>query len=86
MPPRPKRSAAAKGRGGSKAVKSAAALQTDNPITRRIGPIFDPAWLKLVKEETLREIAVIQLDGLREMLDVERKAVEQIRSAINKNR
>lgn len=53
-----------------------------NPIARRIGPIFDPAWLKLVKEETLREIAVIQLDGMKEMLDVERRAVEQIRNVI----
>jgi hypothetical protein len=81
MPPRPRK------RATSKAAKApAAALQSDNPITKRIGPIFDPAWLRLVKEETLREIAVIQLDGLKEMLEVERKAVEQIRAAIGRSR
>jgi hypothetical protein len=78
MPPRPRKRATSKA-----AAKAPAAFSAiDNPITRRIGPIFDPAWLKLVKEETLREIAIIQLDGVKEMLEVERKAVEQIRQTI----
>ena len=53
-----------------------------NPIAKRIGPVFDPAWLKLVDERTLREIAVLQLDGLKEMLEVERRTVDQIRSTL----
>ncbi len=53
-----------------------------NPLARRIGPIFDPAWLKLVDERTLREIAVLQLDGLKEMLEVERRTVDRIRNTL----
>jgi len=54
----------------------------ENPIARRIGPIFDPAWLKLLDEKTLREIAVLQLDGVKEMLEVERQTVERIRGTL----
>lgn len=53
-----------------------------NPISKRIGPIFDPAWLKLVDERTLREIAVLQLDGLKQMLEIERNTVDRIRTTL----
>ena len=53
-----------------------------NPIAKRIGPIFDPAWMKLIDEKTLREIVVLQLEGVKEILDVERRTVEQIRNTI----
>jgi hypothetical protein len=72
MPPRKTR----------KPAKTPVAQIEINPIARRIGPIFDPAWLKLVKEETLREIAVIQLDSMKEMLEIERRAVDQIRATV----
>lgn len=74
MPPRRRPSKAA-------ARKPVAEVEL-NPIAKRIGPIFDPAWLKLVDEKTLREIAVLQLEGVKEMLDVERRTVEQIRSTL----
>lgn len=66
----------------SKATRKPVAQVELNPIAKRIGPIFDPAWLKLVDEKTLREIAVLQLEGVKEMLDVERRTVEQIRNTL----
>lgn len=56
------------------------------PIHDRIGPIFDPAWLKLVDERILSEIITVQLDAAIEQLDLEKRAVVRIKEIVNKTR
>lgn len=59
---------------------------TAGPIYSRIGPIFDPAWLKLVDERILGEIITVQLDAAIEQLDLEKRAVVKIKEIVNKAR
>lgn len=47
-------------------------------IADRIGPIFDPAFLKLIPREKLRDIAVIQLQAQIGAMQKEIEAMEQI--------
>jgi hypothetical protein len=47
-------------------------------IADRIGPIFDPAFLKLIPREKLRDIAVIQLKAQQVVMRAEMDAVEKI--------
>jgi hypothetical protein len=47
-------------------------------IADRIGPIFDPAFLKLIPREKLRDIAVIQLKAQQVVMRAELDAVEKI--------
>lgn len=54
------------------------------PIHNRIGPIFDPAWLKLIDERVLTEIVSIQLDTLADQLDLEKRAIGKIKSVVAK--
>lgn len=73
----------------AKATKSVSALDgrlQAGPIRDRIGPIFDPAWLKLVDERVLGEIITVQLDAAIEQLDLEKRAVVRIKDIVNKTR
>jgi len=72
-----------------KELKSTPALNARiqaGPIHDRIGPIFDPAWLKLVDERILSEIISIQLDAAIEQLDLEKRAIVKIKEIVNKTR
>lgn len=47
-------------------------------IAHRIGPIFDPAFLKIISQEKLKEIVVIQLEAQTRAMREELNAVEAI--------
>ncbi|PXF54275.1 MAG: hypothetical protein C4B58_16005 [Deltaproteobacteria bacterium] len=47
-------------------------------IADRIGPIFDPAFLKLIPKEKLKDVAVIQLQAQANVLRKELDACFQI--------
>lgn len=44
----------------------------------RIGPIFDPAYLKLIPNERIKEIQVISVRAQISMLKTEIEAFEQV--------
>lgn len=48
----------------------------------RIGPIFDPAWLKLIDERVLGDIIAVQLDALTEQLEVEKRSITKIKTLV----
>jgi hypothetical protein len=52
------------------------------PIQSRIGPIFDPAWLKLIDERVLGDIIAVQLDALTEQLEVEKRSITKIKTLV----
>ncbi len=54
------------------------------PIASRLGPIFDPAWLKLIDERTLNEIITLQLDAAMEQLEVEKRSIAKIKAVVAK--
>ncbi len=47
-------------------------------IADRIGPIFDPAFLKLISKEKIKELVVVQLRAQTRAMQEELKAAEQI--------
>ncbi|PXF54276.1 MAG: hypothetical protein C4B58_16010 [Deltaproteobacteria bacterium] len=51
-------------------------------IADRIGPIFDPAFLKLIPKEKLKDVAVIQLQAQANVIREELEAVEQIAKVV----
>lgn len=51
-------------------------------IADRIGPIFDPAFLKILSKEKIKEITVIQLRAQARTMREELKAVEEITKAV----
>ncbi len=56
------------------------------PIHDRIGPIFDPAFLKLIPNEVLKEIMLIRAKALQSAIHAELNAVEQTVKLIEKSR
>ncbi len=55
-------------------------------IADRIGPIFDPAFLKLIPRDKLRDITVIQLRAQVSAMKMEAEAAEQIVKEIEQMR
>jgi len=50
----------------------------------RIGPIFDPAWLKLLDKAVLGEIISVQLDAQAAILEAEQKAIAKTQAIVTK--
>jgi hypothetical protein len=50
----------------------------------RIGPIFDPAWLKLVDKTVLGEIIAVQLDAQAAILEAEQKAIAKAQGIVTR--
>jgi len=51
-------------------------------IADRIGPIFDPAFLKLIPRDKIKEIAVIQLKAQAKAMREELKGIEEVVKAV----
>ncbi len=47
-------------------------------IASRIGPIFDPKFLHLIPQDTIKDIIIIQLNAQMKAMQEEIKAVEQV--------
>ncbi|MGE5239037.1 MAG: hypothetical protein ACM3ON_09565 [Chloroflexota bacterium] len=47
-------------------------------IAQRIGPIFDPAFLKLIPKDKIKDIVVIQMEAQMKAMREELKAAEEI--------
>ncbi len=66
--------------------------ETIDPILRRhviadrIGPILDPAFLKLVPVDKLRDIVLVQLRVQTESIKGELKAVEEVTKIVQEVR
>jgi len=54
------------------------------PIQDRIGPIFDPAFLKLIPKDVLKEITLIRVRALQNTIQAELGAADQMAKAIEK--
>jgi hypothetical protein len=59
---------------------------TAGPIHDRIGPIFDPAFLKLIPKETMKEIVMARATAVRDAVRAELAAAEAVVKAIEKAR
>lgn len=55
-------------------------------INDRIGPIFDPAFLKLIPKDIMKEIVVIRAKAVQEAIRAELTAAEAVVKAIDKVR
>jgi len=55
-------------------------------IHDRIGPIFDPAFLKLLPKEVMKEIALARATAVRDTMKAELGAMEAVLKAIDKVR
>lgn len=55
-------------------------------IQDRIGPIFDPAFLKLIPKEILKEIVLIRAKAAQEAVRAELAAAEAMVKAVDKVR
>ncbi len=56
------------------------------PIHDRIGPIFDPAFLKLIPKEVMKEIILARATAVREAAKAELAAAEAVVKSIEKVR
>ncbi len=56
------------------------------PIHDRIGPIFDPAFLKLIPKEIMKEIVVARATAIRDAAKAELAAAEAIVKSVEKMR
>jgi hypothetical protein len=56
------------------------------PIHDRIGPIFDPAFLKLIPKEVMKEIVMARASAVRDAARAELAASEAVLKAIEKVR
>jgi hypothetical protein len=56
------------------------------PIRDRIGPIFDPAFLKLIPKDILREITLIRARALQSTIRAELAAAEELVKAVEKTK
>ena len=61
-------------------------ISASHIIHDRIGPIFDPAFLKLIPKDILKEIVVIRARAVQEALRAELAAAEGVVKAIDKVR
>ena len=56
------------------------------PIHDRIGPIFDPAFLKLIPKEIMKEIVLARATAVRDAARAELAAGEAVLKAVEKVR
>ncbi len=61
-------------------------LSASHIIHDRIGPIFDPAFLRLIPKEILREIVLIRAKAAQEAVRAELGAAEAVVKAVEKVR
>jgi hypothetical protein len=53
-------------------------------IHDRIGPIFDPAFLKLIPKDIMKEIVLIRAKAVQEAIRAELTAAEAVVKALDK--
>ena len=61
-------------------------IASSHIIHDRIGPIFDPAFLRLIPKEILKEIVVIRAKAAQEAVRAELVAAEAVVKAVDKIR
>jgi hypothetical protein len=61
-------------------------IAAGNIIHDRIGPIFDPAFLKLIPKDIMKEIVLIRAKAIQEAIRAELTAAEAVVKAIDKVR